>query len=419
MKLKFKINLTGSQKEAYQATEDKNVKYLTLVWSRQSGKSTLMQVLCVKWLFKKNVDIGYVCRNYILAKKIYKSVVKLIPAQYVKSANGSDLIIETVLGSTLTFFSAESGASLRGLTFDYLIMDEFAFFKQQQTDGTHLYNDILSPTVKVKGKKVIFVSTPLGKNNLFYEMYKRGLSSSYPKYRTIKKDIYSDGLIDSEGIEELKQGIPELSFRQEYLCEFLDGALTFFKGFDKCFINKRGQSTENWIGIDLSGDGQDATILTIINQANETCQKRIEGTLDAKYAQIANVINTTPNLKGVYVEVNGLGMPMYNEIKKLVKNKSILNEWLTTNSSKEEIISELAVDIANESITFEENADLYEQLSNFICKYTKTGKLQFEGANGTHDDKVMSLAIANKAKKELRVVSKPSFIRSRKKYRVN
>lgn len=36
MKLNFKINLTESQKEAYQAAHNKEIKYLTLVWSRQS-----------------------------------------------------------------------------------------------------------------------------------------------------------------------------------------------------------------------------------------------------------------------------------------------------------------------------------------------------------------------------------------------
>lgn len=37
MKVNIKgIKLTQSQQEAYQAAHDKEVKYLTLVWSRQS-----------------------------------------------------------------------------------------------------------------------------------------------------------------------------------------------------------------------------------------------------------------------------------------------------------------------------------------------------------------------------------------------
>lgn len=113
IKLNFKIKLTDSQQEAYKAAHDKEIKFLTLVWSRQSGKSTLMKVLCIEWLFSKNKKIAYICKNYILAKKIYKDLLQFIPNEYIKSANGSDLIIESLFGSTITFFSAESGASLR------------------------------------------------------------------------------------------------------------------------------------------------------------------------------------------------------------------------------------------------------------------------------------------------------------------
>lgn len=72
-----------------------------------------MKVLCIEWLFKNNMKIAYICRNYILAKKIYKDLIQYIPQQFIKKANGTDLTIESLFGSTITFFSAESGASLR------------------------------------------------------------------------------------------------------------------------------------------------------------------------------------------------------------------------------------------------------------------------------------------------------------------
>lgn len=411
MKLQFKINLTQSQKEAYEAAHS-HKKYLTLVWSRQSGKSTLMKILCIEWLFNTNRTIAYVCRNYILAKKIYKDLIQYIPQAYIKQANGSDLIIETIFGSTITFFSAESGASLRGLTFNYLILDEFAFFKQEQTDGTNLWYDILYPTVKVKGKKVIFVSTPLGKNNLFYEMYLRGFSKDYAKYyQTIKKDIYSDGLISQDEIDDIKRQIPELSFRQEFLCEFLDSSLTFFNGFEQCFKPiKYKDTSRTWIGVDLSGDGKDETILTKINERNEVKQYKIEGTLDSKYKQIANIINNTNNLQYSYIEINGLGAPMLNEIKKLVIHKHKLQEWVTSNKSKEEIISNLAVTIANNNIIFDENDnELYAQFGTFISKYTKSGNLQFQAMEGYKDDRIMSLAIALHSKTLNKTYNKTNF----------
>lgn len=402
MRLHFKINLTNSQKEALQLVDDDLLKYITIVFSRQSGKSFLMKILCIKWLFERNKDVGYVCRNYILAKKLYGDVIKYIPKEYIKSANGSDLSIKSSFGSTLQFFSAESGSSLRGLTFNYLICDEFAFFKFEQTDGTNLWNDILFPTIKVKGKKVLFVSTPLGKNNILYEMYIRGLDENFPNYATLHKTIYDDGLITNDEIDEIKAQIPELSFRQEFLCEFLDSAITFFVGFEKCFKKfTYDNNQKQFIGIDLSANGKDETILTKINQINQVKQYVIKGSLDEKYQQISKIINETNNLEVVYIENNGVGTPMINEVIKLVKNKNIIVEWNTTNQSKNDILSSLAMDIANGDIFFDEDdKQLYSQFSTIITKYSKTGKLQIEASSGHKDDRIMSLGIANRAKKD-------------------
>lgn len=101
----------------------------------------------------------------------------------------------------------------------------------------------------------------------------------------------------------------------------------------------------------------------------------VEGNLDVKYNKIANIINAVPNLLGCYLENNGVGAPMINEIKKLVRNRSKINEWTTSNSSKEEIISELAVKIANREIHFNnDDKGLFAELGRFIVKYTKTRK---------------------------------------------
>lgn len=371
-----------------------------------------MKVLCIEWLFTHNKKIAYICRNYILAKKLYKDLIQYIPNEYIKQANGTDLTIESIFGSSITFFSAESGASLRGLTFHYLILDEFAFFKQEQTDGTNLWNDILFPTIKVNGILTVFVSTPLGKNNLFHTMYLRGLDESYPTYHSILKDIYADGLIDNEGIEEIKKNIPELSFEQEFLCKFLDSSLTFFRGFEHCFHPISHKYNKTWIGVDLSANGSDNTVVAKINELNEVETIIINGTLDQKYKQIADIINTSNNVQAVYIESNNIGTPVINEVSKIVKNKSIIHPWLTSNSSKEEIISDMAVKIANKEITFDINDKiLYSELSTFICKYSKTNKLQFEAQSGHNDDTVMATAIAIKCKEDFKTTNNISFIK--------
>lgn len=404
MNINFDIKLSKSQQEMYELVHDNKYKFYTFIASRQSGKSVLMQCLLIEWLLSKNNTIAYVCRNFILAKKLYRDLIKLIPKQFIKTCNGADLYIESAFNSILMFASAEQGASLRGQTFTHMICDEFAFHKQEQTDGTHLWNDILSPTLKARGKKCIFITTPLGKQNIAYEMYVRGLSDEYPKYVSLLKTIYDDGFITNEEIEDIKKSIPEMSFRSEYLCEFIDGALTVFPGFDKCFIKLQPIDNQDivWIGVDLSSVGEDRTVVSVINKNNNVEQYIIEGELDEKYKKIADIINRYTKLQKCYIETNGVGSPMTNEIKKLIKYKNKIEEFITTNSSKKEIVGLLQTKIANKEIWFDKNNTLlFSEFSTFIYKISKSNNIIFNAQDGKHDDTVMSLAIALKAKEDV------------------
>lgn len=401
MELQFDIRLSKSQQEVFDLVHDDRYKYYTVVFSRQSGKSVLMMVLCLEWLFGKNNSIAYICRNFTLAKKLYKELVKLIPKEYVKTYNGSDFFIETIYGSTLNFYSAEQGSSLRGQTFTHVICDEFAFHKQEQPDGTHLWNDILSPTLKSRGKKCIWVSTPLGKSNILYEMFLRGLSDDFPQYVSVLKTIEDDGFVTPEQIEEIKKSIPDISFRQEYLCEWLDDGMTFFQGFSDCFdIDTVRKSEKCWVGVDLSGEGTDSTIVTSINEYDEVEQFKIEGTFDMKYRQIANIIDRL-NPVAAYLENNGVGAPMIAEIKKLVRHKSKIHEWNTSNSSKEEIVSNMAVKISDKAIHFlKDDKELYAEMGSFVVTVSKSRKLTFAARSGKHDDRILSACIALQCKED-------------------
>lgn len=407
MNVNFKIKLTDGQQQALDLYNEPDTKELVLVWSRQSGKSVFAEIILIQNLFRKNSFNAYISPTYQLGRKVYKEIVKLLePTNIIKTANSSTLTIETIYDSTLQFFSAESAQSIRGFTVTgVLIIDEAAYISDILPNGEDFWGNIVMPITKAKQPKRILISTPNGKSGFYYDHYLRALNNE-DGIKCLKRTIYDDDLISEEEIEEIKRSISPKAFNQEFDCQFLDSSLTFFEGFEDCFNIKEYTGGKNWIGVDLSStENGDNTILTTINENNEVKQHNITGTLDQKYKKIASLIDTY-NPVATLIENNGIGLPMIGEIKKLVKHKNKVYEWATTNSSKEEIVSDLAVKIANKEIHFQkDDTELFAELANFIVTITKTKKLTFAARPGKHDDRVLSCSIALRCKQDFKYLN--------------
>jgi hypothetical protein len=410
------IKLTDGQRTAWKLVHDENNKTIVLCFSRQSGKSTLAEILLIENLCKKNKFSAYISPTFALGRKIYKELMQLLePTHIVKKANSSTLTIETTFGATLQFFSAEAYQAIRGFTVSgILIIDEAAYIPDTMPNGENFWGNIVMPITKARNPKVVLISTPCGKQGFFYDYYLRALNKENGIVQ-LTRDIYADNLVTQEQIEEIRKSIPPKAFLQEFECKFLDSSLTFFEGFENCFGDYPYTGGKEWIGVDLSSTANgDETILTKINEKNEVKQYNITGNLQMKYTKIADLINKS-NAVAIYLENNGVGLPMIDQIKKLVLHKSKIYEWNTSNSSKEEIISSLAVTIANREIFFNnEDTELYSQFGTFICKISKTKKLTFAAQEGKHDDRIMSLAIALRCKEDFKYLGKPNtnFVRT-------
>ena len=402
MNVTFNIRLNKPQQDML-ALIEKN-KFVFAAMSRQIGKSVLCKVLCTKWLLEPNNEIGYITPSLKLAKKFFNDLTGIIPESLLVKSNASDLILQSITGSTLYFYSAEQGNRIRGVTFDYLVLDEAAFYKED-TGANHIWYSILQPTIKVKGKKIVMVSTPNGQSGFWYDLIQKAIKGQ-KGYAYIKRTIYDDSMCTD--IEEIKNSTPDLMFRQEFLCEFIAGANSFFTGYHNCYDDTMTFNWNQplWAGIDWSSTGKDETIVTFINGLNQIIQYNIEGDLDSKYSQIASILNKY-SLKGVYAEDNSIGSVMINELKKQMRQKNVLKPFTTTNDSKTEIVTELALSLEKEELTYND-LQLDRQLGAFGYSVSKTKKLTFEG-KGEHDDRVMSLAIALKAKKDMVYYSASNF----------
>ena len=409
MKINFNINLTKKQKEAYDILHDNETQFLVARWSRQCGKTVFAEIMLIEYLCKPYKFNAYISPSFSQGKKVFAELTQLLEnTGIIKKANAQDLKIESIYGSTLKFFSMESATAIRGNTVSgLLVLDEAAFFPLQLTDGSDPYYNVIYPIIKARKPKVLVISTPNGRNGCYYDLYLKAYNGE-KGYKQLTASIYDDDLITKEEIEELKRGYPPLAFKQEFEVEFLDNALTVFPNFETCF-DGHYDGGKCWIGIDPSSVGEDNTIVSIINGNNQVKQHKIDGSLDQKYDKIAKLINKY-NPVATYIENNSIGEVMANEIRKKLVRKSNFYTFTTTNESKKQYISLLAVDIANNEIHFEEdNKLLYSELSTFTFKLTKGGNITYAARDGYHDDTVTSLGICLQCRSDFLYSGKPNM----------
>lgn len=406
MKINFNINLTRKQQEAYDIMHKNDCRFLVARWSRQCGKTIFAEIMLIEYLCKPYTFNAYISPTFAQGKKVFAELTQLLEGTgIIRKANAQDLKMESIYGSTLKFFSMESPTSIRGNTVSgILVLDEAAFFPIQLADGQDPYFNVIFPIIKARKPKTLVISTPNGKQGLFHNLFIKALNGEKGYYQ-LTATIYDDDLISKEEIEELKRGYPPLAFKQEFEVEFLDNAMTVFPNFETCFDGKY-DGGKCWIGIDPSSVGEDNTIVSIINQNNQVRQYKIDGSLDQKYDKIAKIINEY-NPVSTYIENNSIGEVMANEIKKKLKRKTNFYSFTTTNESKKQYISLLAVDIANNQIHFEENNTLlYSELSTFTFKLTKGGNITYAARDGFHDDTVTSLGVCLQCREDFKYIGK-------------
>jgi phage FluMu gp28-like protein len=365
-------------------------KYYILNIGRQFGKSILGINQMLYWSINdKGSNIAWVTPIYKQGKKVFKEFRKYTEKSGIFSYNESDLVING-LGSNIQFFSGERPDNIRGNTFDYLICDEFAFTRSQ------LWDEVLSATVLVKGKKVLFISTPNGKNHF----YKMSLQPNYDnRYKYFHYTSYDSPFIDHNDLEERKRSLPQHVFKQEYLAEFIDDATGLFKNVTSC-ISSPGAATRLFAGLDI-GRADDYTVLTIVNDLNQMVYAE-----RWRHDEWGNIINKVAdkinNYKAkTYVEVNNQGDVFFEMLRAKVSN-NLIEPYITSSKTKPIMIEDLAVLFEQKDITILNYEWLIDELQAFTYVYNPQKRsVQYSAPQGVHDDSVISLALAIQARKEL------------------
>ena len=384
------------QKEMISQILESSSKFHVACVGRQFGKS-LMGINLVLWwgINDGPCKILWVSPVYSQADKVQKEMMQAIGASgIVKSCNYSSNEVQLKNGTQILFRSAERYDNIRGLTCDYGIIDEAAFCKDEA------WQEAIRPVFMVRGKKVLFISTPKGKN-WFYNLYQLGQSEDYPQYKNYTGTSYDTPFIEREDIEDAKRTLPENVFRQEYLANFIDSGGEVFSDIDKNLFSAWSQPQGKvFCGVDL-GKQEDWTCATFIDSQGKVVD--IYRANAQEWTKMTNEIlqrikkwNAT-----TMVEVNSIGDVIFEQIKRQWQDT---HPFVTSSKSKNEIVEGLILDMNESTVSIPSRelfSWLYDELSVFTYDYNpKTRSIRYGHPNGMHDDTVISLAIANFNRKQ-------------------
>ena len=379
-----------NQRVLHDSINNDPAKYYAFNIGRQFGKTMLCVNQMLYWAINQpGVQIAWVTPIYKQSKKVFREFERATTRSGLFTYNKSDLIIESSNGSTIEFFSAENADGIRGNTFHYLICDEYDFIKSD------VWEEVLQPTVLVKGKKVIFISTPKGKKSMFKL---KQTSFVDDRYKYFHFTSYDNPMIDPREIDSIKRTLPEHIFKQEYLAEFVDNVSSIFKNVREC-IKPVGELGGHYGGLDI-GRADDYTVLSICNKQGKMVH--VERWRHDEWSNIIDkVAGAIKKYKAhTYVEVNNQGDVFYEMLKKKCGN--LVQPYTTTVKTKPIMIEDLAVSFEQKDISILDVEWLIDELEAFTYIYNpKTRNVKYGAPEGIHDDGVMSLALCDQARKHL------------------
>jgi len=370
-------------------------KYVTVVAPRQTGKTFFSLQALLYWSLNEPGAVIFFCSpTYQQAKKPMEELYNAIASSgIVKSYNRSDFRIELKNGSVIHFKSTERADNLRGFTGTHMVVDEAAYHAEE------VWASVLKPIMLVKGKKVLFISTPRG-NNWFKRMYDLGQSQDNPDYASCRMHYSENPHLDLKELEEAKRTLPEHIFKAEYEGTFTDSGSTVFNNIENSMFDKWTPPTGKvYVGIDL-GRANDYTVATFIDSTGKIVDIYRENLQDWSKMVQEIIVKIKKWNATALIEVNSIGDVVFELIK---KSWSDTHPFVTSNKSKNEIIEGLAIDLNNGEVMIPSEklfGPLSFELAVFEYSYSPiTRTIKYGAASPFHDDTVMSLSIANYCRK--------------------
>ena len=245
------------------ALNNPKYRFITAAIARRLGKTYIANICGQLVSLVPGCNILIMSPNYSLSQisfDLQRSLIKHFDLEVTKD-NAKDKIIELSNGSTIRMGSVNQVDSCVGRSYDLIIFDEAAL-----SDGMDAFNVALRPTLDKENSKVLFISTPRGRNNWFAELFYRGFSDDFSEWASIRATYHENPRMAEKDIEEARRSMSLAEFNQEYMADFsmFEGQIWSFD-YENCVDSLKELDTRHldvFAGLDVGF--KDATAMCVI-----------------------------------------------------------------------------------------------------------------------------------------------------------
>ena len=241
--MELNVELLKWQQEVFSDTS----RFKVVAAGRRCGKSRLAAwTMIIRALQADKVTVFYVAPTQGQARDIMWSVIEDLGHPVIASKHVNNMEFKLVNGSRISLKGADRPDTMRGVSLEYLVMDEYADMKPQ------VWEEVLRPALADRQGDALFIGTPKGRNH-FYDLYvyaDKGVDSSYKAWHFTS---YDNETLKAEEIDLAKQSMSSYAFRQEFMASFEALGSEIFKEDWVQFDEEEPDIGDYYIAIDLAG----------------------------------------------------------------------------------------------------------------------------------------------------------------------
>ena len=345
---------------------------------------------CLVWLTEQAM-LGKVGQNFWWlspirdqAKVVFRRLKSALP-RHVYRAHETELTLTLLNGTILWFKGADHPDALFGEDVYAAVLDEASRIKEE---AWHAVRTTLSAT---KGP-IRIIGNVKGRRNWAYHLARMAESGApnmaYAK--VVCHDAVEAGFLSAEDVEDARQQLPEVVFRELYLAEPSDDAGNPFglKAIREAIAPMSGQAPIAW-GWDLA-KSLDFTVGIGLDGHGRVCRfERFQRSWEDTITAIVQATASTPAL----VDSTGVGDPILEALQRRGGDRyGCFEGFKFTAQTKQQLMEGLAVAIQQQQIHFPSGV-IVDELEVFEYEYTRMG-VRYSAPSGLHDDAVCALALA-------------------------